>query len=127
MGKYDCSKTHDYVHEFKRMCAEMNCIGDDCPLASKGCRLERITDEHIQIVQKWSDEHPEKPKLTKKDRAFIDAFVPVDSREIKKDGEYAYYIYEQAYSMLAKGMFKNLAPGTKMNFEELKKLEVEDE
>lgn len=126
MGKYDCSKTIDFFHEMERMCNSYPICGG-CPLIGTNCGGKNVTKEQISAVQKWSDEHPEKPKLTKKDRAFIDAFVPVDSREIKKDGEYAYYIYDQSYSMLVKGMFENLAPGTKMNFEELMKLEVEDE
>ena len=69
MSKYDCSKTVDYAHEFTRMC-DAGC--EACPLRKGplhkvGCGLRKLTEKTIAIVQKWSDEHPEVPKLTKKE------------------------------------------------------------
>ena len=63
MSKYDCNKTLDYAHEFKRMCFGKSCQRDNCPFLGKSCSPDSITDEHIQILQKWSDEHPEPPKI----------------------------------------------------------------
>lgn len=61
MGKVDCSKTLNYVAEMKRMCEAngCNCFGiPNCPLANKACsQAKTITQEKIDIVQKWSDEH----------------------------------------------------------------------
>ena len=71
--KYDCSKVIDYVHEMKRMCNLYSdyCDGK-CPLANyPDCRYtDELTEKHIEAVQKWSDEHPEKPvkvEVTKRD------------------------------------------------------------
>lgn len=65
----DCSKTENYLKEKARMtkcCIEIDCTG--CPLSSnnngKDCGCEDFqylhTKEAITIVQKWSDEHPQK-------------------------------------------------------------------
>lgn len=64
--KYDCTKTLEYWHEYKRIChANMDTTvayecKDNCPLRHEGC--EEPTIESITIVQKWSDEHPENPE-----------------------------------------------------------------
>lgn len=59
----DCTKTVDFLREWKRMCKNHNC--NDCPLGNKKhvstlCRWYVIDecDNAIAIVQKWSDEHP---------------------------------------------------------------------
>ena len=62
--KYDCSKTLDYAHERGRMCDAVNDC-DNCKLQGVGgsCfHTYLITQEHIDIVQKWSDKHPEKTR-----------------------------------------------------------------
>ncbi len=55
--KVDCSKTLNYFKELKRMCTSGDgCEG--CPLDEYSCCIiNDITQEHIDIVQKWSDEH----------------------------------------------------------------------
>lgn len=76
--KYDCSKTLDYAHERNRMCNAANIEDcDNCPLRGVGedCYNTRyITQEHIDIVQKWSDEHPEK---TRKE-AYLEIFPKLE-------------------------------------------------
>lgn len=63
MSRVDCSKTLNYVKEFTRMCKEyaddsLYC-SNSCPLNEmEGCEVIHITQEHINIVQKWSDENP---------------------------------------------------------------------
>lgn len=57
----DCSKTVEFLREWKWMCeAYEEC--EFCPLNdvtdSSLCDVENIPDEAIDIVQKWSDEHP---------------------------------------------------------------------
>ena len=58
--KYDCTKTSDFAHEAKRMCRcyidDSNCAG--CPLYAYDCDIDKINDRMIDVVQKWSDEHP---------------------------------------------------------------------
>lgn len=78
MKKYDCSRTLDYVHEATRLCTvytKSKCEG--CPLGDTvDCAfVGDITPEHIDILQKWSDEHPEQPKLTKREYEFLSAFT----------------------------------------------------
>lgn len=73
----DCSKTKNYFTEWRRMTkqlndgvCELNCI--DCPLSSLNNGIgvhcsdfETLYPEKaVAIVQKWSDEHPQKTFLT---------------------------------------------------------------
>ena len=112
MGKYDCTKTIDYVHELQRMCAVNDdcCACSECPLLGHDCLESKdITERHVAIVQKWSDEHPEKPKLTKKERAFIDSFAYLEGKSVQNCGDIAYLILDNADHrtiMLAEGMFR---------------------
>ena len=77
MNKYDCSKSKDLIHELNRMCSTIkNCC--ECPLNNPffHCSMEanKISNDVIAIVQKWSDEHPEnpeEPKLTSKAYYFL--------------------------------------------------------
>lgn len=54
----DCSNILVYKEERKRMCASITC--DDCGINnSLLCnKISNVTPEYIEIVQKWSDEHP---------------------------------------------------------------------
>lgn len=138
MKKYDCSKILDYGHEQRRLCrSREDCYdpedGSDCPLRGRYCStLSKITQAEIDILQKWSDEHPEQ-KLSKKDRAFLACFDGVKSSEglgcrtieIDAVGR-AFYYYDHVYSLLSGDMFKGLNPNTTMTFEELLELEVEE-
>lgn len=57
----DCNKVLDFVHERDRMCLyyERNCL--NCPWRKfDRCNTSSTTQEHIDILQKWSNEHPEK-------------------------------------------------------------------
>ena len=86
-----------------------------------------VSQERIDIVQKWSDEHPEVPKLTKKDKAFLECFAGVPGiRRISRDNDCVYYEYGGVSNMLSFDMFKALEPNTTMTFEELLELDVED-
>ena len=70
--KYDCTKTLDYAHEERRLCDSKikeklglrthDC--KDCELNNHPCSLAsgEVTQTEIDIVQKWSDEHPEKTR-----------------------------------------------------------------
>lgn len=61
----DCNKTIDYLAERKRMCdAHDEC--EHCPLDDycSGIALRvKNSKQAIEIVQKWSDEHPRKTYL----------------------------------------------------------------
>ena len=66
----DCNITKNYIHERKRMCESYSCF--ECPLSSKTngtrktCRVFEncYPDKVMEIVQRWSNEHPPKTLLT---------------------------------------------------------------
>lgn len=64
--KIDCSKTIDFIKEKKRMCKNEICL--TCPLSKSNneknlhCRtfMAEYPEKIVEIMQKWSDEHPQK-------------------------------------------------------------------
>lgn len=70
MAKIDCSVTVDFLSEIERMCNNRSC-GSGCPVfrlahkdsASCGYYLSKHPEFAVEIVQKWSDEHPVKTRL----------------------------------------------------------------
>lgn len=59
----DCSKTVDFLRELTRMCGSFELCSLGCPLRDPdgsmcGFDPESCSDKTIDIVQKWSDEHP---------------------------------------------------------------------
>lgn len=66
MGKVDCSKTLNFVKERNRICKHFIHDCDGCILYDYHCSLvEDVTQEDIDIVQKWSDEHPQQTMAAK--------------------------------------------------------------
>ena len=71
MGKIDCSITANYLKEKGRMTDNCFTSCNKCPLAwsnnGSNCSCNRFEVTHpekaINIVQKWSDEHPQKTIL----------------------------------------------------------------
>lgn len=60
--KKDCSNILVYVEERNRMCKTQDGC-KECELRDMFCSgLFEITSENIEIVQKWSDEHPAKTR-----------------------------------------------------------------
>ena len=130
MSKYDCSKTLDYKHEIDRVCGMYKYCAEGCPIWSKaGCiDISDVTQEDIDRLQRWSDEHPESPKLSKRDRLFLESFKRGTDRIISKDNDGdVFYVYNNVSSFLSPDMFESLERGTTMTFEELLKLDVEEE
>lgn len=76
----DCTKTVDFMEEYTRMHKMYSsdvreCVG--CPLKGEmSCdpMYWKKMNDLIAIVQKWSDEHPEAPKLTRKEYDFLTSF-----------------------------------------------------
>ena len=123
MSKYDCSKTIDYAHEFTRMCDDGCGV---CPLYKAGCGLKKLTEETIAIVQKWSDEHPEKPKLTKKERAFIERLDERTSICGLQEGGLWLQFYLRRIP-IKDDWFAFIDSGDEWKVSDLLKLEVKDE
>ena len=73
MAKIDCSVTVKYLRERERMCAfhGSDKCAEDCPMSSQnngkkcGCRPFECEypEAAVEIVQKWSDAHPQKTRL----------------------------------------------------------------
>ena len=128
--KYDCNKTTDYLHEVRRMCKAHPSCGA-CPISLTNLRCGTVPTlcdvSLVDIVQKWSDEHPEQPKLTKREREFLECFKHVDDKRVRKLNGCAYFGRHFGNDMaLANGMFDFVENGTIMTGEELLKLEVEE-
>ena len=134
--KYDCTKTLDYDHEVNRMCKTIptSPIGKcpNCPLANiGGCSpASGLIQRTIDIVQKWSDEHPEKPKLTKKEHEFLATFlISIDKAVVRGKLMQDLYIHDtrhDAYCAIDPTMFSFIQEEERMTFDELLKLEVEE-
>ena len=72
-AKIDCSNVLNYVAETERMCKSHNHNCGSCPLEYIGCDVvSEITQRHIDVVQRWSDENSILKK-TNKDY-FFEAF-----------------------------------------------------
>lgn len=65
--QYDCTKTADFIHEIKRLYNSCTAETHDeckvCPLTGVcGDGIGDLNESHIEAMQKWSDEHPEKTR-----------------------------------------------------------------
>lgn len=133
MVKYDCNKVKDYVHEVKRMCEYYgDCEG--CPLGDYNCHsfhaLNGICDETIPIVQKWSDENPEKIKLTKEERTFIECITDKGTTVCRWDDETLYIQngwYDDYIICIKPTLFPFIEVGAEMSIAELLKCEFEED
>lgn len=126
--KYDCNKTLDCVHELRRICTVYTkCEG--CPLKNIDCAFVRdITQEHVNIVQKWSDEHPEPPKIRKEDLAFIKAFKIRDSKYIERHQGHLRVVtmYGSQEFEIWPDMFPFIEEGQNASFIDMLRMEVEE-
>lgn len=127
--KYDCTKTLDYFHERYRICkAHSGCNG--CPLEPLSCGIQRITQETIDLVQKWSDKYPEKPRLTKREYEFLKTFlISMDKAVVRGRLMKDLYIHDTRYDThyaIDPMMFSFIREEEQMTFNELLKLEVKE-
>lgn len=133
--KYDCYKTRDCIHEYRRLCDSHSAgCETDCPFigADEICGFDIFeSEDNIALLQKWSDEHPEPPKLTRKERDFLDCFGPADKYIRRQYGVLSIIWYDPMITIGAMEipidvtMFKCVEKGQKWSFEDLLKLEVE--
>lgn len=65
MNKIDCTKTENYLKEKYRMCGTFRCY--DCDFRKDNIDCKEFQRKNIlraiDIVQKWSDEHPLKTRF----------------------------------------------------------------
>ncbi len=79
----DCSKTTDFLREITRMCHSIKC--SECPFYNNngtgiGCDVFMVQhpEKSIEIVQKWSDEHPQKTYLSESLKNYPNAKLRAD-------------------------------------------------
>lgn len=129
--KYDCTKTLDCIHEYRRLCASRTHGCDDgCPFYKIGsCDLDLFNENKIAILQKWSDENPEPPKLTAEERAFVAAFKVKESKRIERRHGKVYVVsmYGSQEFEIWPSLFKFIEEGEHVPLTDLMQLEVEDE
>ena len=126
--KYDCSKTKDFIHEARRMCKSAKWC-KDCPLGSSdSCSFDIMENNTPEVVQKWSDEHPEPVTLTPEDRIFVDAFLRGETKGIRRRNGRLYLVnlYGDVEFEIRKDMFRMIGDGEHELLENLAKLEVEE-
>lgn len=115
MKKYDCTKTVDFIHEYLR-CWEVSGIHnlvDD--------------DKIIEFIQQWSDEHPEKPTITKDEKVFLEAFrIPHDKHIMRSSGMGLYFQFGNMRAEIWHAMFPFIEEGESWSVDELKQLKVEE-
>lgn len=128
MKKYDCSRTLDYCHEKHRMCTVYtNCEG--CPFIDMDCGfVNDVTQEHIDILQKWSDEHqhPEMPKITREEYAFLQAFRMTADKYLERKTGCMCLAAGNTTMRLRPSMFQFIREGEIWAMGDLLKLEVEE-
>ena len=132
MKKYDCSKTADLIHEYRRLCDDnITCMS--CPIFKQDewltrCHLEDLGDAELKMIQKWSDEHPEKPKLKREEYIFIKMFGNDKQYHIFRTGDGTLVVNTSTVGLeMSKWNFQFIKTGESWSFEELLKLEVEDD
>lgn len=98
----DCSNAVEFSRELNRLCCYGAC-SDNCPFYKDGeltCPSNReITQEDVDIVQKWSDEHPAPKGKTYADYIFdvlpnigtIEPGLPAGCRKVMFEGKSADY------------------------------------
>lgn len=130
--KYDCSKTRDCIHEYHRLC-DSHPAGceNDCPFCgvSEICGFDIFeSEDKIALLQKWSDEHPEPPKIRKEDLAFIKAFKIRDSKYVERHHGRLTVVamYGSQEFEIWPDMFPFIEEGQSASFIDLLRMEVEE-
>lgn len=121
MGKFDCTKTKDFLHEAARI--RRNCFAntsvkvcnEDCPLMSDVFSKEthrcirhstvsddifmKIPDDEFQKIvnrmQAWSDSHPERRELTGDEAAVLAGLKLLGFKHIAADKDKTVWAYTE--------------------------------
>ena len=103
------------------------CITVDC----KSCDFKGDVNCNYELLKWAASEYQEPaPKLTKRDRGFLECFNNKDKRAIRRDTNGKLGIRDTIYNIfeaeIHPGMFPFIKPGEAWMFEDLLKLEVEE-
>lgn len=122
--RYDCTKVLDYYHEFNRMCHSSTCV--ECGIGDEK-RCGDVTNETIAAVQKWSDEHPVLPKITREEQLFLEAFKVDSDKSIERRGDHLWLRNGYFRMELWATMFPFIEDDEAWSVEVLLRLEVEED
>ena len=132
MSKYDCSRTAEFFHELNRMCkfyTNRDECYTQCPLTDMACDvpcdMENFENREINLVQQWSDNHPEMPRITLEEQNFLEAFKD-ESLLIARYGSGLRLVYGGTWINLHGTMFSFININQPWTIGELLKLEVEE-
>lgn len=96
MGKYDCTKAKDFLHEMVRIkdwcndncekCSICNCPLGIAPVIYEwGCLSDKYFAALLESLQAWSDSHPERRELTGDEAAVLVALKLLGFNYIASD------------------------------------------
>lgn len=67
MAEIDCSVTVNFLREWRRYCGDRPCgycdFSEHNECGFPACQVKDHPDKAVEIIQKWSDEHPQKTRL----------------------------------------------------------------
>lgn len=67
MAKIDCSVTVNFLKEWRRYCGGRRCgycdLSEHNECGFPACQVKDHPEKAVEVVQKWSDEHPVKTRL----------------------------------------------------------------
>ena len=67
MAKIDCSVTVNFLKEWRRYCGGRRCgycdLSEHNECGFPACQVKDFPEKAVEVVQKWSDEHPVKTRL----------------------------------------------------------------
>ena len=124
MNKYDCTRALDYAHERDRMCVAMNNDCRHCPFWNFNC--DDITEGQINVLQRWSDAHPEAPRITLEEQNFLEAFKDEDLTISRQGNRLILGVMSYVCTELYDSMFPFITGDRYWTIGELLKLEVEE-
>lgn len=128
--KYDCTKTRDCLHEYHRLCDSYPAgCESGCPFIEEYelCGFDIFESEYnISLLQKWSDEHPEIPKLTREEYAFLQAFKVTADKHIERKIGHLFLVVGYSSMELWPSMFPFIKEGETWFLGDLLKLEAEE-
>lgn len=67
MAKIDCSVTVNFLKEWRRYCGCRRCgycnLSEHNECGFPACQVKDFPERAVDVIQKWSDEHPVKTRL----------------------------------------------------------------
>ena len=67
MARIDCSVTVNFLKEWRRYCGGRRCgycdLSEHNECGFPACQVKDFPEKAVEVVQRWSDEHPVKTRL----------------------------------------------------------------